>query len=106
MNAVQYAVCVMLVFHSANVIFCLASKVRECHLPGVLFGFGRLWYLNRGAALVWLMLFKTRKCQEKSLHILYSLLLSVTVFRKEKYVFFYLALVARMIPGLLRLASV
>ncbi len=105
MNTVQYAVCVMLVFHAANVIFCLASKVRECHLPDVLLGFGRLGYLNRGAALVWLILFKTRKWQEKSLHILYSLLLSVTVFRKEKYVF-YLALVARMIAGLLRLASV
>lgn len=69
MNTVQYAVCVMLVFHSANVTFCLASKVRECHLPDVLLGFGRLWFLNRGAALVWLMLFETRKCQEKSLHI-------------------------------------
>lgn len=86
-KTVQYDVCVMLEFHFANVIFCLASKVRECHLPEVVLGFGGVVCLRTGAALVCVVLFMTRKWQEKSLHILYSLLLSVNVFRKEKMSF-------------------
>lgn len=60
-NTVQNGVRIMPVFHSANVILCLALKVTECHLPEVFHGFGGPVCLRRGAALVWVMLFKTRK---------------------------------------------
>lgn len=78
--------------------------MRECHLPEVFHGFGRPVCLRRGAALVWVMMFETRKWQENSLRI-YSLLISVTVFRMEKEVY-NLALEATMMVGFLRLASV